>query len=125
MPTSAAPLDWAVRLLYLQAVGLAAVTVYLVVAVVTSDSVRIAVAASLTVLAALAAGAVFLIARALGRRSVRARGPAVVVQLFLIATGGFLVQTEPVWLGVVLIALAVLTAVLALLPASSRTLGVD
>ncbi|GIE83851.1 hypothetical protein [Actinoplanes regularis] len=123
--TAAASLDWGVRLLYLQSVGLAGLTAYLVVLDLTSDGADVGVAASLTVMAALAAAAVFLVARALGRRKVRARGPAVVVQLFLLATGGFLVQVGPLWLGLVLLALAAITAVLVLLPASSRALGVD
>jgi hypothetical protein len=122
---AAASLDWGVRLLYLQSAGLAGLTAYLVVLDLTGDGTDIGVAASLTVMAALAAVVVFLVARALGRRSVRARGPAVVVQLFTLATGGFLVQVGPLWLGVVLLVLAAITAVLVLLPASSRALGVD
>ncbi|WP_203824338.1 hypothetical protein [Actinoplanes palleronii] len=120
-----APLDWGVRLLYLQFAGLAALTAYLLVLDLTGVFANFGVAASLTVMAALAAAAVFLVARALGRRQVRARGPAVVVQLFLLATGGFLLQVGPVWLGVVALVLAAVTAVLVLLPASSRALGVD
>ncbi|MFC4067631.1 hypothetical protein [Actinoplanes subglobosus] len=118
-------LEWGVRLLYLQSAGLAALTAYLIVLDLTRDNVVIAVAASLTVMAALAAAAVFLVARALGRRSVRARGPAVVVQLFLLATGGFLIQYGTIWAGVTLLALGTLTAALILVPPSSRALGVD
>jgi hypothetical protein len=123
--TSAATLDWGVRLLYLQAVGLSALTAYLIVLDLTRDDVVVAIAASLTVMCALAAAAVLLIARALGRRSVRARGPAVVVQLFLLATGGFLVQYGTVWMGVGALILGTLTAALILVPPSSRALGVD
>lgn len=124
--TSGVPtLDWGVRLIYLQSAGLAALTAYLIVLDLTRGEVNVAVAASLTVMAALAALAVFAVARALGRRRVRARGPAVVVQLFLLATGGFLLQIGPVAVGVAMILLAVGTAVLILVPASSRALGVD
>ncbi|WP_328462052.1 hypothetical protein OHA21_34185 [Actinoplanes sp. NBC_00393] len=123
--TPVATLDWGVRLLYLQSAGLAALTAYLIVLDLTSDEVNVAIAASLTVMAALAAAAVFFVARALGRRAVRARGPAVVVQLFLLATGGFLLQVGPMALGVAMLVLAVLTAVLILVPPSSRALGVD
>jgi hypothetical protein len=124
--TSGVPtLDWGVRLIYLESAGLAVLTAYLIVLDLTSDGIHIAVAASLTVMAALAAWAVFAVARALGRRRVRARGPAVVVQLFLLATGGFLVQVGPLLVGLAALALAVVTAVLILLPASSRALGVD
>jgi hypothetical protein len=123
--TGAASLEWGVRLLYLQSAGLAALTVYLIVLIVTRDDFMIAVAASLTVMAALAAVAVLAIARALGRRAVRARGPAVVVQLFTLATGGFLVQYGTFWAGAALLALGGLAAVLILVPSSSRALGVD
>jgi hypothetical protein len=123
--TSAATLDWGVRLLYLQGAGLSALTAYLIVLDLTRDDIVIAVAASLTVMCALAAVSVLLIARALGRRSVRARGPAVVVQLFLLATGGFLIQYGTVWMGVAALILGAVTAALILIPPSSRALGVD
>jgi hypothetical protein len=120
-----ASLVWAVRLLYLQAAGLAALTVWLVVLDITRNAPEIAVAIALTVLAALGAAGVFLVARALGRGSVHARGPAIVVQLFVIAAGGFLIQVHPVWLGVVMMALGVLVGVLIVLPSTTRALGVD
>ncbi|WP_430780961.1 hypothetical protein [Actinoplanes sp. G11-F43] len=123
--TSVPTLDWGVRLLYLESAGLAVLTAYLIVLELTRDNVIIAIAASLTVMAALAAVSVFLVARALGRRAVRARGPAVVVQLFLLATGGFLIQFGTVWAGVALLVLGVVTAALVLVPPSSRALGVD
>ncbi|WP_231953716.1 hypothetical protein [Actinoplanes derwentensis] len=125
MTISAAPLDWGVRLLYLQGAGLAVLTAYLIVLDLTRDDVVIAIAASLTVMSALAAASVLLVARALGRRSVRARGPAVVVQLFVLATGGFLVQYGTLWAGVGLLILGAVTAALVLVPPSSRALGVD
>ncbi|GGN55053.1 hypothetical protein GCM10010112_05420 [Actinoplanes lobatus] len=121
----AATLDWGVRLLYLQCAGLVALTAYLIVLDLTSGDIVVAIAVSLTVMSALAALAVFAVARALGRRSARARGPAIVVQLFLLATGGFLLQIGPRWAGAGLLVLAALTALLILLPPSSRALGVD
>jgi hypothetical protein len=123
--TGGGTLDWGVRLLYLQSAGLVVLTAYLVVLDLTSGAIQVAVAASLTVMAALTAAVVFLIARALGRRAVRARGPAVVVQLFLLATGGFLVQIDLLWQGITMLVIAALTAVLVLAPPSSRALGVD
>ncbi|GAA1633125.1 hypothetical protein GCM10009828_071250 [Actinoplanes couchii] len=123
--TEAATLDWGVRLLYLQGAGLAVLTAYLIVLELTRDEVIIAIAASLTVMCALAAAVVLLVARALGRRSVRARGPAVVVQLFVLATGGFLVQYGTLWAGIGLLILGAVTAALVLVPPSSRALGVD
>ena len=120
-----ATLVWAVRLLYLQCAGLAAVTIWLVILAVTSTLDAVGVAVGLIVLAAVGAAGVFLVARALGRRAVHARGPAIVVQLFVIAVGGFLVQVHPLWLGVVLLLLGVLAGALVVVPPTTRALGVD
>jgi hypothetical protein len=120
-----ATLVWAVRLLYLQCAGLTGVTVWLVILTVTSTLDAVGVAVALIVLAALGAGSVLLVARALARRSVHARGPAIVVQLFVIAAGGFLVQVHPLWVGVVLLVLGVLVGVLVVVPPTTRALGVD
>ncbi|WP_245908120.1 hypothetical protein [Pseudosporangium ferrugineum] len=118
-------LAWAVRLLFAECAGLAVLTAYLMVLVVTAEPGSLPVAISLTVMAAIGVFAVFLVARALGRRSARARGPAIVVQLFVIASGGFLLQTGPAWAGAAMMALGVGVAVLCLLPASTRALGLD
>jgi hypothetical protein len=91
----------------------------------TSGAVHVGVAAGLIVLALLGTAAVFVVARFLRRRTAGARGPAIVVQLFVIASGGFLVQTGPLWLGLVLMALGVLVGLLTVLPATTRALGVD
>jgi hypothetical protein len=120
-----ATLSWAIRLLLLEAAGLAGLTAYLIVRLLTADNVHVGVAVALIVLAALGAAAVTVVARSLSRRSSGARGPAIVVQLFVIASGGFLVQTGPLWLGWLLIGLGVLTGLLIVLPPSTRALGVD
>jgi hypothetical protein len=120
-----ATLSWAIRLLLLEAAGLAGLTAYLIVRLLTADNVHVGVAVALIVLAALGAAAVAVVARSLSRRSSGARGPAIVVQLFVIASGGFLVQTGPLWLGWLLIGLGLLTGLLIVLPASTRALGVE
>jgi hypothetical protein len=120
-----ATLLWAVRLLYLECVGLAGLTAYLLVLDLTSRDVQVGAAVGLTVLAALGAASVFFVARGLGRLTAGARGPAIVVQLFVIAAGGFLIQVHPLWLGVVLLVLGVLIGLLIVLPPSTRALGVD
>lgn len=125
MTASPATLVWAVRLLYLECAGLAALTAYLIVLDLTSRELQVAVAVSLTVMAALGAVSIFLVARILGRRVAGARGPAVVVQLFVIAAGGFLIQTGPLWAGLALMALGILAGLLILLPPTTRALGVD
>ncbi|MGX6605894.1 hypothetical protein ACWKSP_27760 [Micromonosporaceae bacterium Da 78-11] len=120
-----ATLLWAVRLLYLQCAGLAVLTAYLIVLDLTSDLELVGVAVALTVMAALGAVAVFFVARGLGRRIAGVRGPAIVVQLFVIAAGGFLIQTGPLWSGLALLLLGALVGLLIVLPASTRALGVD
>ncbi|GAA0540921.1 hypothetical protein GCM10010172_22770 [Paractinoplanes ferrugineus] len=115
----------AVWLLYLECVGLAAVTAYLIYRDLTADSLAVGVAISLTVMAALAAVVVFFLARSLGRRQKGARGPAIVVQLFVIASGGFQVQVGPLWLGLILLVTGAVTGVLIVVPPSTRALGVD
>ncbi|BFU42550.1 hypothetical protein [Krasilnikovia sp. MM14-A1004] len=126
-PRTAMPatLAGAAGLLALEAAGLTALTAYLIVLDVTADKQSVTVAIALTAFAALGAAALGLLARALARRSGRARGPAVVVQLFLMATGGFLIQTGPAWLGMVLLILAAAVIVLIVLPPSTRALGLD
>ena len=120
-----ATLVWAVRLLYLECAGLVALTIWLVYQTLTSTLDEVGVAIALIVLAALGAASVFLVARALGRRAVHARGPAIVVQLFVLAAGGFLVQVHPLWLGLILLAFGVLTGILVVVPPTTRALGVD
>ena len=120
-----ATLAGAVWLLYAECAGLLALTAYLVILMFITSDLHVAMALALAVLAALAATSVFYVARALGRRARGARGPAIVVQLFTIATGGFLIQVNPLWLGVVLLALGVLTGLLIVLPPSTRALGLD
>jgi hypothetical protein len=124
---SAAPatLLWAVRLLLLQAAGLVALAAYLIVRSLTAENVHVGVAVALIVLAVLGAAAIVVVARSLSRRTAGARGPAIVVQLFVIASGGFLLQTGPLWAGLLLMALGLLVGLLIVLPSSTRALGVD
>jgi hypothetical protein len=118
-------LAWAVRLLFAEAVGLAALTAYLIFLDLTADAGSVPVAIALTVLAAIGVVFVYFVASALARRRPGARGPAILIQFMVIASGGFLVQTGPVWGGVVLIVLGALVGLLIVLPPSTRALGVD
>lgn len=120
-----ATLLWAVRLLFAEAAGLAVLTAYLLVLDLTAHAESVTLAIALTVFAAVGVVFVYLVARALGRRAAGARGPAIVVQLMVIASGGFLLQTGPAWGGLVLIALGALVGLLIVLPSSTRALGVD
>jgi hypothetical protein len=123
--TGPGTLAWAVRLLFAEAVGLAVLTAYLIVLDLTADAASVPVAIALTVLAAIGVVFVYFVASALGKRRLGARGPAILIQLMVIASGGFLVQTGPAWGGVVLIVLGALVGLLIVLPPSTRALGVD
>ena len=120
-----ATLLWAVRTLLLQAAGLAVLAVYLIVRSLTAENVHAGVAVALIVLAAVGAAAIVAVARSLSRRRAGARGPAIVVQLFVIASGGFLLQTDAAWAGVLLMVLGVGVGLLCVLPATTRALGLD
>jgi hypothetical protein len=118
---SPSTLVWAVRLLYLEVLGLVALTVALIVEAVRN---RTSVAVGLAVMALIAAVVVFFTARALGGHRRGARGPAIAIQLFVIASGGFLIQVNPLWLGIVMIALGAIVGLLIVLPPSTRALGI-
>ena len=116
---------WAVRLLYLQCAALAGLTIWLIVLDLTSAAVNVGQAVALTAFAAIGVAVIFLVARALGRRTRGARGPAIVIELFTIAAGGFLAQVDPTWLGVLLMVYGLLVGLLIVLPPSTRALGID
>jgi len=122
---SPATLVWAVRLLYAEAVALVALATYLLVLDLTGDATSVAVAVALTGFVVVAVVAVFFVARALGRRSAHARGPAIVVQLFVIASGGFLLQTGTAWVGALLMAVGIGVGLLCVVPPTTRALGLD
>lgn len=122
---ASATLTWAVRLLAAEAAGLVALAAYLVWLDLTAEATDLRLAVALTVLTLLAAASVGAVARALARRSAGARGPAIVVQLMVIAAGGLQLQTGPLWTGVALILLGAGTGLLTVLPSSTRALGVD
>ena len=120
-----ATLRWAIRLLFAEAAGLAVLTAYLLFLDLTAHAGSVALATALTVLTAIGVVYLYVVGRALARRSAGARGPAIVAQLMIIASGGFLLQTGPAWAGVLLIALGAVVGLLIVLPSSTRALGVD
>ena len=122
---SPATLVWAVRLLFAEAVALVALAAYLLILGLTSEVTSVVVAVALTGFVVLAAVAVVFVARALGRRSSHARGPAIVVQLFAIASGGFLLQTGTAWVGALLMAFGIGVGLLCVVPPTTRALGLD
>jgi len=115
----------AVWLLFVQAAGMVALTLYLGYESATADSVALTSALLLTVFAALGAVALFFLGRILGQGRAGARGPAIVLQLMLCAVGYYMIQGGLAWLGVLLIALGLLVCGLLVAPASNRALGVS
>jgi hypothetical protein len=122
---SPATLVWAVRLLFAEAVALVVLAGYLLVLDFTGDLTSLTVAIALTGFVVVAAVVVVLVARALARRSSHARGPAIVVQLFVIASGGFVLQTGTAWIGALLMAFGIGVGLLCVVPPTTRALGLD
>lgn len=122
---SPATLVWAVRLLFAEAAALVVLAAYLLVLDFTAETASVAVAAALTGFAVIAAVVVVLVARALARRSTHARGPAIVVQLFVIASGGFVLQTGTAWIGALVMTFGVGVGLLCVVPPTTRALGLD
>ncbi|REF97241.1 hypothetical protein DFJ67_3238 [Asanoa ferruginea] len=125
-PAETAPstLRAAVWLLFAEAAGMVALTLYLGFESATADSVDLTSALLLTVFAALGAVALFFIGRLLTAGRAGARAPAIVLQLMLCAVGYYMIQGGLAWLGVLLIALGLLICGLLVAPASNKALGV-
>jgi hypothetical protein len=120
--TNSAPtLRWAVRLLIVEAVALAAVTGWLVYEVAITTNVRGAV--GVTVYAGVMAALFGLLGWALHRRRAWARGPAIVLQMLLIPIGYYMTTGGVAWLGLPVIAFGLVGAGVLLAPSTRATLG--
>jgi glucose-6-phosphate-specific signal transduction histidine kinase len=126
VPRSTTPgtLRWAIRLLCLQALGVAVVTCAVVYAAFTQRAVTlatslstIAVPLALTVLLAVLAWQLY-------RRRPWARGAAIVLQLLVVLSGATLISSGVPWAGVPVILVALTGAVLLLAPSSREALGI-
>jgi uncharacterized membrane protein YhaH (DUF805 family) len=122
-PSLPRALRWAVWLLTGEATVLALITAFLVYEDLTATATSLAGALIMTGLAAVGALLVFLLAKALAARRSGARGPAIVVQLMLLPVGYFMIQGGPGWLGVPVIALALLVGGLLVSPSTTKALG--
>jgi hypothetical protein len=115
----------AVGLLFAQGLALVGLGIWL--AVVTLGGARASLGASITeALVAVALGALmgFLAySLAAGRRW--ARGPALVLELMLLAVGYFMIQAGVVWAGVLVIVLGLGVGVLLILPSTRESLGIE
>lgn len=128
-PARPAPVDppatlrWAVRLLLGEALALGVVTLFLGYQNVTATATNVAVGIGVTAFAAAGTGVLAAVARALARRSAGARGPAVVLQIMLLAAGYYMIQGGLAWLGVPVMLLAVLVCFLLVSGPTTRALG--
>jgi hypothetical protein len=118
-----APLRWAIWLLVVEAVGVGLIGAFLVYEDLTAEATEIGAALAVTALAFAAAAAFALLARALWRQRGGARGPAVVLQLFLLPIGYYMIQGGLAWLGVPVILLGLLGCGLLVAPSTTRALG--
>ncbi|MEH1123568.1 hypothetical protein V6V89_03735 [Micromonospora sp. CPCC 206061] len=122
-PSLPRALRWAVWLLTGEAAVLALITAYLVYEDLTATATSLAGALIVTGFAATGALLVFLLARALAARRSGARGPAIVVQLMFLPVGYFMIQGGLAWLGVPVLALALLVGGLLVSPSTTKALG--
>jgi hypothetical protein len=120
LPTT---LRWAVWLLLAEAFALGAVAAFLAYQDITGIATNLAVALGVTGFAVAAVAALVAVARALSRRRPGARGPAIVLQLMLVATAYYMLQAGLLWLGVPIIAVALLICGLVVSPPTTRALG--
>jgi hypothetical protein len=115
----------AVGLLFAQGVALVGLAVALAVA--TLGGSHVSVGASITeavITVALGVLMGFLgYSLAAGRRW--ARGPALVLELMLLAVGYFMITGGVVWAGVLVIALGLGVGVLLILPSTRESLGIE
>ena len=126
-PDAALPvtLRWAVRLLYVEAAAVAAMTAFLIYSDLTATAGDPRAAIGVTVFAALGAVALAAIGRSLGRRRAGTRGPAIVLQVMFLMIGFYLALGGLAWAGVPLMILALAVGGLIVSPTTTRALGLS
>jgi hypothetical protein len=125
-PRSTTPgtLRWAIRLLLLQALGVAVVTCLVLYAAFTQKAQTLATGLSTVAVPLGLAVLLGLLAWQLNRRRSWARGAAIVLQLLIVLSGATLVTSGLAWAGVPVILVALVGAVLLLAPSSREALGI-
>lgn len=126
-------LRWAVWLLRAEAVALGVLVVAFLGLIIFSRSAEsedsqvtdLTAAILVSAFAAAAAVALWLLGTALANRRVRARAPAIVLQLMLLPIGYYMTTGGLGWLGIPLIALALLVAGLLVSPPTTRAFGLE
>lgn len=126
-------LRWAVWLLRAEAVALGVLVVAFLGLIIFSRSAEsedsqvtdLTAAILVSAFAAAAAVALWLLGTALANRRVRARAPAIVLQLMLLPIGYYMTTGGLGWLGIPLIALGLLVAGLLVSPPTTRAFGLE
>ena len=122
---NAPTLQWAVRLLFLQAAGLAVVTALLVYLNLTAKATTMQMALSITGYVALMTAAFAFVGVSLSRRRRWARAPAIVIELLQVPIRYTMLTNGLPALGAPVLLLGLAGAVLLLAPATRRALGLD
>lgn len=119
-----ATLRWAVWLLYVEALGAAVVTGFLLYASLTQKAATLGSAVSVVAFMAGMAVLLGLLGVLLSRRKAAARAPAIVLEMLFLPIGYYVVQGGLPWLGIPLMAAGLVCASLLLAPSSRGYLGV-
>lgn len=125
LPAAPGTLRWAVWLLLAEAAALSGVAAFLVYQDITGSATNLAVALGVTGFTVAAIVLLGTLARALARRRARARGPAIALQLMLSATAYYMVQGGLAWLGIPIMAVALLICGLLVSPRTTRAFGLE
>ena len=125
MPRTTAPgtLRWAVRLLFVQAVGVAVVAGVLIYAAFTQPAASLASAVATVAVPCGLAALLAALGRQLNRRRSWARGVAIVLELLLLLIGYTMISGGAAWAGIPLMVLSFGGAALLLAPSSREALG--
>lgn len=112
------------RLLFVQVLALAALTVYLIYLDATNHATAAESAASITGFSVLMTAALALVSYSLVRRRRWARAPAIVIELLLVAAGYTMLRVgDLLAVGIPVLILGLLGAGLLLAPGTRRALG--
>lgn len=125
MSTLPVTLRTAVGLLALQALALAAITVFLVYAEITAPTGDKSLGWAVVAFAAIGAALLAVLAWGVARLKRWARDLAVATQLILLAPAYYMIKGELPWLGVIVGGIAIAIVALAVMPATNRALGVQ
>lgn len=121
---SSVTVEWATRLLFVEAAAVTAAALFLVYEDLTATGYNPQLAAFITGYTSAYAVAFIAAAIALAKRKRWSRGPALVLNLFLLPIGFFMILGGLWWLGVILMAYGLVVAVLLATPSTADALGI-